>query len=139
MAQMRGLWILNRTFKNSVNTKSNDYFVIKRDLKTLINYKKPLKNLYSPFIVQSYIFLRPLCLHKALLADEKQPKVTIGLADELLASKVSDESKGESESKQKSEDDKDKTIRALKFSFYAFGIMLTGIGSFLFYSWGKFY
>ena len=70
-------------------------------------------------------------------------KSSLGLADELLASKVqntsdnkNNEGSGTDEAKEKEE--RERAWRAMKFSFVAFGVMVTSMGSMLIYTWGKY-
>lgn len=63
------------------------------------------------------------------------------LAEELLAAKVKGGQEGqEGQSEQpgeKSEQEREKTYRTLKYSFLAFGVMMTSMGGFLIWSWGE--
>ncbi|XP_076042401.1 mitochondrial import inner membrane translocase subunit TIM50-C-like [Oratosquilla oratoria] len=68
--------------------------------------------------------------------DSTSSKQSIGLADQLLSSKVQSEGKdGKSESESEKEEHERKW-RAMKFSFIFFGVMMSGMGTFLIYSWG---
>lgn len=62
------------------------------------------------------------------------------LAEELLAAKVppgQDQQEAQQEQPgEKSEQEREKTFRTLKYSFLAFGVMMTGMGGFLIWSWG---
>ena len=63
------------------------------------------------------------------------------LAEELLASKVKggqegQEAQGE-QNNEKTQEEREKTFRTLKYSFLAFGVMMTSMGGFLIWSWGQ--
>ncbi|KAK8401386.1 hypothetical protein O3P69_002864 [Scylla paramamosain] len=72
-------------------------------------------------------------------SDSSKPRQH-SLAEELLASKVtqgqdSQEGHGE-QSSEKTQQEREKTYRTLKYSFIAFGAMMTSMGGFLIWSWG---
>ncbi|KAG7163915.1 mitochondrial import inner membrane translocase subunit TIM50-C-like [Homarus americanus] len=77
------------------------------------------------------------------IAPEKPSSV--GLADELLAAKIqaepqerrTEEGGEEGQSSEKEQQEKEKTWRTLKYSFIAFGVMVTGMSGVLIWSWGS--
>lgn len=63
------------------------------------------------------------------------------LAEELLAAKVKGGQEGQEaqaeQDSEKSQQEREKTYKTLKYSFLGFGVMMTGMGGFLIWSWGE--
>lgn len=82
---------------------------------------------------------------------QQQQSASLGLADELLVSKLKSETSAkdndDSSSGEKGDKDgggggdkdkeRERTYRTLKYSFLAFGVMMSGMGTFLVYTWGE--
>ena len=76
---------------------------------------------------------------RSCTSDSSKPKQH-RLAEDLLASKVThdgQEWQGE-QSSEKTQQEREKTYRTLKYSFIAFGAMMTSMGGFLIWSWGQY-
>lgn len=72
---------------------------------------------------------------------EKTTTTSMGLADELLSAKIQADPKdrrteGQENTEQNSEKEREKTWRTLKLSFITFGVMVSGMGGFLIWTWG---
>lgn len=74
-------------------------------------------------------------------ASSSKPQHQHSLAEELLAAKVKGGPEGQEaaqgeQTSEKSQQEREKTYRTLKYSFIAFGVMMSSMGGFLIWSWG---
>lgn len=71
---------------------------------------------------------------------EKPREAPLGLADELLAAKVQPEpgkEKAEDGDHESEREKREKAKRTLRLTFISFGVMMTGMGGVLLWTWGK--
>lgn len=78
-----------------------------------------------------------LCQYSTQKAEPEKP---LGLADELLAAKVQPDQGKEKAEEGDQENEKEKTEKAKRLrrlTFISFGVMMTGMGGVLLWTWGE--
>ncbi|KAL7634059.1 UNVERIFIED_CONTAM: hypothetical protein RMT77_015384 [Armadillidium vulgare] len=150
MRIVKNIWIFNKiTTYSHIRSYSHisivkNFKVIKSNKCSCYNFNFTKSRVIGPYVGLTCrnvnnSSLRFLSSNRSILFSEKLESNKGSLAEELLSSKVvtSESSTNNEKTSGKTEEDKEKTLRTIKFTFYAFGIMISSLGSFLIYSWGS--